>query len=200
VVLGLHFSGTMRLFAILTVFLIGGVAGVIHSLPRADAQTVTIATTQEVHSIAIDESTGRGLPLAQLREVISTELGQPVDAARLEQDRAALQSWLSARGYLAAKVAAPIVTFGKTGGAYIVFDIARGPLFHVGEVTLEGAHWSHAGVVTIATGDDAVGDRLERARQAAEDTLARHGTPVHVELVLQPSTQDALLDVRFVTR
>ncbi|MEO8701221.1 MAG: POTRA domain-containing protein [Kofleriaceae bacterium] len=190
----------MRAIAILTLVLAAGVAGVVRSLPDDDVATAPTPATQEVQSISIDEDGGRGLPLAQLREVISTKIGAIVDPARLERDRIALQQWLSARGYLAAKVAMPIVTFGAAGGALIVFDIQRGPLFHVDDVRLEGKGWKDAGVVTIASGDEALGDRLARARQAAEDTLARHGQELRVELVLEPDPRTAMVDVAFVTR
>lgn len=192
----------MRSIAILTLVLAGGVVGVVHTLPDGVAEAAPLATpTQEVQSISIDETSSRGLPLAQLRDVISTKLGSTVDPAQLERDRAALQAWLYARGYLSAKVGMPIVTFGGTShGAYIVFDIQRGPLFHIGDVTLAGKGWSDAGVLTIASGDEALGDRLARARQAAEDTLARHGKHLRVDLELHPNTDDAMVDVTFVTR
>ncbi|HEU0035431.1 MAG TPA: POTRA domain-containing protein [Kofleriaceae bacterium] len=172
--------------------------GVVHSLPHGDAVAApVVARTEIVESISIDG--GRGLPIAQLRSTLQTKLGDRVDPMKLEQDRAALQHHLAARGYLAARVGAPVVTFGKTGGTYVVFDVVAGPLYHIGAIELRGPSWSHAGVVTLASGDEAVSDRFERSRQAAEDTLARHGKPSRVQLVLHPDPATALVDVQLVS-
>lgn len=174
-----------------------GALYVIEHLPReANASTVVIRT-QEVQSLSID---GAGVPVAQLRSAMETKIGTTVDTATLERDRETLEATLQARGYLAANVAPPIVTYGPNGGAYIVFSVERGRLFHLGSVTLEGPSWKDAGVVTLAEGDEALSERLVHARRAAEATLARHGKPLRVELVLHPDHAEATLDVTLVTR
>lgn len=155
------------------------------------------ARTDIVESIAIDGH--RNLPLARLREVMQTKLGASVDSAKLATDRNAIKLALSERGYLAAEVAAPVVTFGPSGGVFVVIDVDRGPLYRIRSVTLDGPSWKDAGVVTVTAGDDALADRLARARQSAEDTLARHGKHLHVSLELVPDHTDATVDVRLIT-
>lgn len=172
---------------------------VLHRLPEGDAHADPILVrTQQVQSISIDG--GRGLPVTQLRQVLSTKLGDVVDTATLERDRAAMEHELATRGYLAAKVESPIVTYGPAGGVYVVFEVERGPLFHIRNVHLEGAGWTDAGVVPLAGGDVAHGGRIERVRQAAEQTLARHGKRMRVEVSVETDHGDAMVDVRLTTR
>jgi outer membrane protein assembly factor BamA len=183
----------------LTAVTIACAFGVVKSLPDGDAHAdPLVVKTKEVQSISIDG--GRGLPMATLREVMQTKVGAIVDTATLEQDRRALEHQLAQRGYLAAKVASPVVSFGPQGGVYVVFDVERGPLYHVRNVRLDGPSWADAGVLPIASGDDAATGRLERVRQAATDTLARHGKRLQVELTVEPDHADAMIDVRFTTR
>lgn len=170
----------------------------IHALPPGEAHAATArAVNYQVESISFD---GKGLPLAQLRDAITTRIGSTVDPEQLASDRAALQAWLENRGYLAATVESAVVTFGATGGAYVVFDIHAGPLFHIRSVVLEGDAWSDAGIVTIRPGDEASGERIARARQTAEDTLARHGSTLDVDLVVRTFPDEAELDVTLVAR
>lgn len=187
----------MRSIAVLT----GGLAittwFAIHALPRGDVHAANHdAVTHEVASLSID---GQGLPLARLRGVIGTRIGSIVDPVQLASDRAALQDWLESHGYLAATVESPVVTFGATGGAFVVFDIQTGPLFHVRSVALEGDPWSDA-VVTIMPGDEASSDRIASARLAAETAFERRGVPREVELVVRSDRDDAAVDVTFVAR
>jgi len=171
---------------------------VIRQLPSGDADAApVVATSQQVQSISI--AGGPSLPVAAMRAAMSTKVGSMVDDSKLEEDRVTLEASLAARGYLSARVAAPVVTFGG-GGAYVVFDVERGPLYHLRSVELHGAGWSDAGVVTLAAGDEAIGDRLSRARQAAEETLARHGKQALVELVVHPDPTTAMVDVELITR
>ena len=120
-----------------------------------------------------------------------------LDDTRLERDRIAIERELNARGYLSARVPAPSVTMA--GGAYIVFDIERGPLFTLRSITVTGPGKDHAGVLTLAPGDDALGDRISRAGQAATDTLARHGKRSEVEIKLATDPIAATVDVELVT-
>ncbi len=186
----------MRSIIALTVIAATGGLLVVENLPEGEATADAITHGERIESISIDG--GPGLPLAQLREAMTTKLGSTVERAGLAQDRATLEITLASRGYLAAKVSDPVVTFGPTGGVYVVFDVERGPLFHIRRVTLEGTGWSDAGVVTIAAGDDALADRLDRARLAAQETLQRHGRHLAVALELASDPAQALVDVRLV--
>lgn len=189
----------VRSIVVLTLVAIACAFAVVRSLPDGDAYAAPLVVkTKDVQSISIDG--GRGLPVSTLREAMQTKIGEEVETATLERDRRALERALAERGYLAAKVASPIVTFGPQGGVYVVFDVDRGPLFHIRNVRLEGPSWSDAGVVPVASGDEARGDRLARVRQAAQATLARHGKTLTVELALETDTADAMVDVIFTTR
>lgn len=188
----------MRSLALLTVASIASAYGVVQTLPDGDAHAdPRTAVTREVHSISIDG--GRGLPVSALREVLETRIGASVDTVTLERDRHALERRLADRGYLAAEVAPPVVTFGPSGGAYVVFDVETGPLYHVRNVVLDGPRWNEAGVVPLVAGDVAGSARLAKVREATEATLARHGTSLRVELVVEPDHADAMIDVRYVT-
>lgn len=192
----------MRTLVLLTLLVgVGAWAG-IRQLPEGEAQAEDKAAPgatdlQQVQSIALDG--GRGLPSAALRAVISTKIGDRIDEHRLEADRAALKAELEARGYLAAKVAPATVTHGARGGAYIVFDIERGPMFHLRSVTVTGPGQRDAAVVRLAAGDDAIGERLALARQALADSSAYHGGK-QVELRLTTDAAAAAVDVELATR
>jgi len=131
--------------------------------------------------------------------VVSTKVGDRVDEAQLERDRAAIQAELEGRGYLAARVAPASVTYGARGGAYIVFDIERGPMFHLRSVSVTGPGQRDAAVVRLAAGDEAIPGRLSLARQALADSYARRGGK-QVELLLTKDAATAELDVELATR
>ena len=159
----------------------------------AEAETAPLRA-QEVQSISLD---GRGLPMAVLRDVLTTHPGDLLDAQRLDHDRAALQAVLEARGYLAAHVQPATVTFGPTGGAYLTFSIDLGAPFHLRNVTLTGASERDV-VVTIASGDLAVAERIERARQAIAASLPGGKTTVTVKL--HTDVVASAVDVELVVR
>lgn len=197
----LHTS--MRMRSILLAIAIAALAafGAIRYLPasmmsEAEAEPARVRA-QEVQSISID---GRGLPLASLRAVLTTQVGQLLDAKVLERDRGALESELSARGYLAARVELASVTFAANGGAFVSFQIAQGALFHLRSVTVMGATERDAGVVTLSSGDEANAGRIERARQTLLDNLVRRGKASQVEVTMQLDVASALVDVKLVTR
>jgi hypothetical protein len=150
-----------------------------------------------VQSIALDG--GRNLPSAALRAVVSTKVGDPLDEQRLERDRAAIEAELEARGYLAAQVAPASVTHGRRGGAYVVFDVEPGPMFHLRSVTVTGPGQRDARVVRLAAGDEASHARILRARQSLADSLARRGGK-QVELRVTTDEAAAALDVELATR
>ena len=103
-----------------------------------------------------------------------------------------------ARGYLAARVAPASVTYGARG-AYIVFDIERGPMFHLRSVTVTGPGQRDAAVVRLAAGDEAIRDRLALARQALADSFAHRGGK-QVELLVSTDPAAAAVDVELATR
>ena len=188
----------MRTLALLTALLSVSAWVVVHHLPEKEAQADTRPAIDpgQVQSIALD---GRDLPSAALRGAISTQIGDLADAARLERDRAAIQDELFARGHLAAKVAPASVTHGPRGGAYIVFDVDPGPLFHLRSVTVTGPGQRDAAVVRLAAGDAAIQGRVALARQALADAYLGHGGK-RVDLRVSSDTAAAALDVELATK
>jgi hypothetical protein len=188
----------MRTLALLAALVSVSAWGVVRHLPEREAQADTrpALDPRQVQSIALD---GRDLPSSALRAAISTQIGELVDDARLERDRAAIQAELSARGHLAAKVAPASVTHGPRGGAYIVFDVEPGPLFHLRAVTVTGPGRRDAAVVRLAAGDEAIQARVALARQTLADTYLRHGGK-RVDLRVTPDAAAAALDVELATK
>lgn len=176
--------------------LLAAVLGAGCSTNRAEAEATT-AVTQQIQSVALDG--GRGLPLASLRAVLATHPGDQLDANRLVTDRSALEAVLAQLGYLAARVEPATVTFSSSGGAYITFSIDAGRIYRFGAVTVKGASPKDA-VVTLTTGDDALAERIERARQTLADNLARHGKPANVSVALRPDRSSATVDVELTSR
>lgn len=193
----------MRALLLLTVLAATATWGVLRHLPEGHADVARALPAQQVQSVAIDEpragSQDRGLPLHDLRGVLATRAGDLLDDAKLAADRAALQDLLAARGYLAAKVAPPAIVYGKHGGAYVVFDVERGPMFHLRDVTITGPGERDVTVLTLASGDEASRDRLARARQVLEDALARRSTRARVELHVVEDPATATVDVELAT-
>ena len=178
--------------------LLAAVAGAGCSTSQAEAEaTVAVAVTQQIESVALDG--GRGLPLAALRAVLATHRGEQLDANRLVTDRSALEAALAQRGYLEARVEPATVTFSSSGGAYITFSIAAGRVYRFGAVTVKGASPKDA-VVTLTTGDDALAERIERARQTLADNLERHGKPANVSVALRPDRSAGTVDVELTSR
>ncbi len=168
-------------------------------LPGSQAQAQpSITHIQEVQSVSLDG--GRGLPLAALRDVLATHRGDQLDANRLVQDRSALEAELAARGYLAARVEPAVVTFAAAGGAYITFQISAGPVFKLREVSVRGASPKEASVVTLTSGDDALGSRIERARQTLANNLAARGKSASVTVALHTDDAAAAVDVELISR
>ncbi len=156
-----------------------------------------MAVTQEVQSVALDG--GRGLPLAALRAVLATHRGDQLDANRLVTDRSALEAALAQLGYLEARVEPATVTFSSSGGAYITFSITPGRVYRFGAVSVKGASPKDA-VVTLITGDDALAERIARARQTLADNLERRGKPATVTVALRPDRTTATVDVELTSR
>jgi hypothetical protein len=155
-----------------------------------------ITRPQEVRSIALD---GHRLLTSQLREVLETHPGEQLDTARLERDRDAMERALAGLGYLAARVEPAVVTFDTAGAAYLTFEIDQGKLFHLRNVSVTGPG-KDAAVVTLAPGDDAVRDRIDHARLALAEGLARRKLPATVELSVHTDLAAAAVDVVLATR
>lgn len=155
--------------------------------------------TQEVQSVSIDTPykprDERRIPIAELRSLLTTKPGELLDEQALAADRKAIQSALVARGYLTAHVDEAEVTFTKNGGAYVVFDVARGPMYRFRTITVTGPGAKDADVVTIATGDEALPSRIERAKQTLADA-----SRLSVEVVLHEDEKTASVDVELQTR
>lgn len=158
----------------------------------------SISHTGQVQSVSLDG--GRGLPLAALRDVLATHRGDQLDANRLVQDRSALEAELSARGYLAARVEPAIVTFAPAGGAYITFQISAGQVFKLRDVSVRGASPKEASVVTLTSGDDALANRIERARQTLADNLGHRGKAASVTVALHTDEAASAVDVELISR
>jgi hypothetical protein len=166
------------------------------STPTAHAEPPAIhAGPAEVRSISLD---GRRLPESQLRAVLETRVGAPLDRDRLDRDRRAMERALADLGYLAAHVEPASVTLDAAGAAYVTFALDQGALFHLRSVAVTGPGRG-AAVVTLAAGDDAISSRIASARQALSDLLARRGSPAAVELSVQTDVAAAAVDVVFAT-
>lgn len=174
-----------------------GAWAVIHHLPEEAEAAGPARAADEVQSVALD---GHSLPQAALRALLETKPGARLDAAALERDRAAIEDALAARGYLSATVAAPAVTHGARGGAYVVFDVEKGPLFRVRSVVVSGPGERDRDVVTLGRGEPADRERIGRARDVLATTLARHRSRPQVELVVKDDRDAAAVDVELVTR
>jgi hypothetical protein len=196
----------MRAVAILAILVGAAAYALIQYAPHGEAEAKTVAVpAQQIQSIAIDPTTAldsRGLPTIALHAVLESKAGDMLDDAKLARDRDALETELAARGFLSAKVSPAAVTFAPDGGASIVFDVDRGPMYHLRSVTISGPGQRDASVVTIAAGDEAVRERLERARQILADSLARRNRKAapNVVLALRNDAAAAAVDVELVTQ
>jgi Surface antigen variable number repeat len=201
----LHRRSEVRSIFVLTV----GVAVLgwvfIRQLPEneADADTSRASRPQEIQSVALD---GHSLPMAQLREELSTHAGELIDGAKLRHDRTKLEHVLVGAGYLSAHVEPAQVMFDAGGGAFVTFAIAQGRLFHVRSVEITGASERDAGIVTIVPGEVVDAARIERARDAMAERLAvrarlaGHAALGTVAVKLAPDEATASVDVVFAAQ
>jgi hypothetical protein len=193
---------------IVVVLIAAGAAAVVHhALPSSEAAAAggSLAAehvpAQQIQSVSLDASDGTsGLPMGALRARLTTRVGQMLDATTLERDRAALEQELGDRGFLAARVAPPHVDFAPQGGAYVVFDIQRGPMFHLRKVAVTGPGAKEVGVVTLSEGDEVLVERLAHAKQAMVDTLARRSSKAGLEMAQQLDLAAAAVDLTIITR
>lgn len=183
----------------MTVALAAGWVGIRHLPADAQAEPVVLnVRPQEIRSVALDGD--RGLPMAALRDVLETKAGGLIDLAAVKRDRAALATVLIERGHLAAVVGEPRVTFGAGGVVYVTFPIKQGPIFHLRNVTVDGASATEAGIVTFAGGDVADADRIARARKAVEERLRVRGKQSVVEASLALDTAAGVADLTLTAR
>jgi len=175
-------------------------------LPRGEAHAEAAlkqVRTQEVQSISIDTPKSprdeRRLPISELRTLLSTKAGDLLDQQKLEADRRALEATLVARGFLAAKVSPASVTFANNGGAYVVFDVERGPMYRLRSITVTGPGEADADVVTLSAGDDAIRSRIERARQSLAEVLVHRASKSQVEVHVHEDPATATVDVELAT-
>lgn len=189
------------LVVVVAILAVTGWVAVRH-LPEREAEAgegPRAAHTDEIQSISIDGGQGR-LPLSALRAQLTAKVGEALDTAKLARDREALETLLASRGYLSAKVAPAAISHGPLGGAYIVFDVDPGPMFHFRNVEVTGPGKQEVGVVTIAAGDEAISERAAHSTQALQDTFARRGRKVQVELSQRTDVSAAAVDVTITTR
>jgi hypothetical protein len=180
------------LVAIVASLALGGWAVIRHLPDEAQADPTRFVRPQEIQSVALD---GRDLPLAALRDVLETRAGELIDMQAVARDRLALEQALVARGYLAAHVAEPRVTFGAGGAVYVTFPVDQGRLFRIRSVTITGASDLEAGVVTLGQGDIADASRIALARQALESRLGVRRQVGRVAVTLTPDHVNGLVDV-----
>ena len=196
-VLGLHRTSLVRSIVVLCLCAATAAGVLLHELPEGEAEAEGHASRpQEVESVALE---GRDLPVAELRSVLTTRTGDQLSDEKLVADRAALETALVARGYLDAKVDAAQVMFDASGGAFVTFAAAPGPVFHVRDVRVIGAAERDTGIVTIARGDVVRTDRLEQARDALATRLFSRGAKtarvaVRLEHDALTSEVDVVLD------
>jgi outer membrane protein assembly factor BamA len=192
----------------LAAVVVAGTWMVARNLPHGEAYAGAVAAeivrTQEVQSVSIDTPSSprdeRRLPISELRSLLTTKAGELLDDTKLEADRKAIEAELLARGFLAAEVSTASVTFAKNGGAYVVFDIARGPMFRVRSVTVTGPGLADADVVTLSVGDEAIRTRVERARQTLAEALSHRLPKSIVEVRMIEDVATASVDVELATR
>lgn len=152
---------------------------------------------QEVLSVSLD---GRELPVAALREVLETQPGTLIDLAAVQRDRVALTKVMVDRGYLAARVETPRVTFGAGGVVYVTFSITQGALFRIRNIAVAGASAHEAGILTLASGEVADADRIALTRRAVEARLKVRGKQHAVDAALALDTAAGLVDIQLTAR
>jgi outer membrane protein assembly factor BamA len=183
----------VRVLLLCFVIAVGAAWAVIRHMPGTDAQGQSFPDVrpQEIRSVAFD---GRDLPLAELRDTVSTRVGQAIDLAALSRDRAAVEDALVARGFLTAHVAEPRVTFGLSG-AFVTFAITQGPQFRIRKVAIKGVSPVDAGVVALGSGEIADAARIALVRQALEQRLHARGKRSLVVATLAPDEGAAVVDI-----
>jgi outer membrane protein assembly factor BamA len=185
------------LLVLLPVAALGGWAVIRHLPAKAEAEPThaTVTRTKAIESISID---GRNLPMASLRELLTTHVGEQVDSAKLDHDRAALEQALVERGFYAAHVNAPHVSHNDGGDAFVTFRIEQGPQFRVRSVIVTGANAKDAGVVALEAGEIASADRIQFARTTLADRLESRGKRMNVAANVREDASASVVDIELV--
>lgn len=184
------------LLVLLPLAALAGWVGVRHLSARdADAEPARVNRAQEIQSVAID---GRGLPMASLRELLTTHAGEQIDTAKLGHDREALEQELVDRGYFAAHVRDAQVSYDATGAAFVTFRIEQGPQFRVRSITVTGATAKDAGVIALEAGEIASADRIQLARSTLSDRLEASGKHLSVAANVHEDAATAVVDIELV--
>jgi len=202
----------MRSLLLVAAALAALVAGgwyVVEWMPHEGVAAASVTATpaqvhpQQIRSIRLD---GDRLPLTILGATLSAKVGDTLDQATLDADRQTLRDTLIGRGFWAAEVGAPEITFGGDGGAYVAYRIDPGAVFHVRSVTVappsvRGADGALDAAVTLSPGDDVSPQRLSRNAELITSYLARHGHPGAQVSIETTTDRDArAVDVKFVVR
>jgi outer membrane protein assembly factor BamA len=189
----------VRSVLLLTALAIAAGYVVVRHLPdEPEASAAITDHPQQIASVSIDGlDAGRTIPVSALRSVLATKAGDALDAQKIDHDRAAMTSVLEARGYLAAKIDAPSVTFAD-GHAYVVYSVSTGQVFHFRNVTSSGIGARDRGLITIGAWDTASPERIERVRQALAETAANVKKSVVASTHIDASA--AAIDVDFTVR
>ncbi len=183
----------MRSIALLTVAAVAAVWAVVRHLPAENEAVAETAHPQQIVGVSLDAlDNGHALPVSALRAVLDTKSGDLLDPTNLEHDRAAIRTVLEGRGFLGARVEAPTVTFSG-GGAYVVFAVSCGTVYHFRDITTSGLNARDAGLVTLGAWDTANPERVERVRQA----LAEVAGGKTVIATLHTDTAANAVDVEF---
>jgi outer membrane protein assembly factor BamA len=191
-------SQLMRVVWMLVVVATSIVAGLVE--PRAEAVVVVPVTPAPAHvvkGVALDGQ-GATLPEAELRRLVATQVGAAVDPGLLDLDREAIAQTLVARGYLAATTTATVTN--TAGGAYVVFDVATGPLYRVRSVAITGPAQSLEASLQSTIGEDASDERIAQVRRAVVDSLAGRTGKIAVDLAVIADAATASVDLEVSTR
>jgi outer membrane protein assembly factor BamA len=83
-------------------------------------------------------------------------------------------------------------------GAYVVYEIDAGEVFKIRDVKVIGASEKDA-VITISKGDEALGSRIESARQILAENLERHGKKHTVTVSIERDIANHVVDITLTT-
>jgi hemolysin activation/secretion protein len=182
----------------MTIALACGWVAIRHLPEEAQAEPVASVRPQEILSIALDGE--RGLPMAALRDALESRVGSLIDLSTLQRDRQALTNVLVERGYLAAHVAEPRITFGAGGAVFVTFPIKQGHQFRIRNVSVEGASAAEAGIVTLCRDEVADAGRIALARRAVEERVRVRGKQQTVEASLSLDVAAGVVDLQLTAR
>jgi outer membrane translocation and assembly module TamA len=134
----------------------------------------------------------------ELHAQLKLEPGQPVDESLHEANKAALSALLRRRGYAAAKVEGRVEIDTRRHQARVTYELAPGPVFHFGGLTVSGHGALPARVIEAAAG-------LRRGAPYDPDTLREVESEVFalgafsaVQVVEKVDAENAVVDLEVV--